>query len=268
MCTCLHNCRYVFGFILLFLFWFLPHLSSQPHASWELMILFGELSKSFKTVFKSCNSTFVLLQLRTCQASSVYLDFSSAKWSKISIFCMKLPVFCMGVNTSSAPSALRRLQLVFPWVRKLSPEEELLSCLMLEKPSLGKQNSNWEPWIVTLIDFFSKNFLERAYSWWGYDQMFMLSQYSWKSKLPRTFMVWTYFMQTNKPAKSMTIKEALSVRWNSIKCLQTLNFTYWDQSWGNKPLSTFPSTCKEIVIKTLLERVGKIGRKKYLTIGK
>ena len=114
MCTCLLKCRYVFRFILLFLFWFLPHLSSQPHASWEMMILFGELSKSFKTVFKSCNSTFVLLQLRTCQASSVYLDFSSAKWSKISIFCMKLPVFCMGINTSSAPSALRRLQLLFP----------------------------------------------------------------------------------------------------------------------------------------------------------
>ena len=144
MCTCLHKHRYIFGFIVLFIFWFLPHLSSQPHASWELTILFGELSKSFKTVFKSCNSTLVLLQLRTCQASSVHLDFSSAKWSKISIFCMKLPVFCMGVYTSSAPSALSRLQLVFPWVRKLGPEEEVLSCLTLEKPSVGKSEKESE----------------------------------------------------------------------------------------------------------------------------
>lgn len=149
MCPCLHKRGYVFGFTLLFIFWFLPHLSSQPHASWELMILFGELSKSFKTVFKSCNSTFELLQPRACQASSVHLDFSSAKWSKISIFCMKLPVFCMGVYTSSAPSALSRLQLVFPWVRKLSAEKAVLSCLTLEKPSPGKQNSKWEPWILT-----------------------------------------------------------------------------------------------------------------------
>ena len=138
MCTRLHKHRYVFGFIVLLIFWFLTLLSSQPHASWELTILFGELSKSFKTVFKSCNSTFVLLQLRTCQASSMHLDFSSAKWSKISIFCMKLPVFCMGVYTSSAPSALSRLQLVFPWVRKLGPEEEAFSCLRWKSHPWGK----------------------------------------------------------------------------------------------------------------------------------
>ena len=108
MCVCVYI--YIYMYVCMYLdsysylsFWFLPHLSSQPHASWELTVLFGKLSKSFKTVFKSCNSTFVLLQLRTCQASSAHLDFSSAKRSKISILCMKSPVFCMGIYTSQPP---------------------------------------------------------------------------------------------------------------------------------------------------------------------
>lgn len=129
-------------------FRFLPHLSSQPPTSWELTILFGKLSRSFKTVFKSCNSTFVLLQLRAVRPPACTLI--SAQQTEQNIHSVhEIACVLRGNLCFSAPCARSRLRLAFPWVGKLGPEEKAPSCWILEKPSRRKQNSKWEPWILT-----------------------------------------------------------------------------------------------------------------------
>lgn len=103
-------------------FWLLPHLSSQPPTSWGLTILFGKLSRSFKTVFKSCNSTFVLLELRAVRSPACSLI--SAQQTEQNIHSVhEIACVLHGNLCFSTPCARSRLRLAFPWVGKLGPGE-------------------------------------------------------------------------------------------------------------------------------------------------
>lgn len=146
---------------------------------------------------------------------------------------MKLPVFCLGIYFS-APSALSRPHLAFPCVGKLGPF----------LPDAGKAIPRETEFKVrtmhSYLEHFSSKkklfvclfvFLERAHRWRGYDQMFMLTQYSGKSKLLRTLTLWTYFMRTNKPGTRKTTKTALSVQFGIVwRASRYSKFNYWDQS--------------------------------------
>lgn len=157
--------------------WFLPHFSSWPRASWELTILFGKLSKSFKTVFKSCNSTFVLLQLKSCQASSVHLDFSSANGAKYP-FCAwnclcsaweSILLSTLGTWRAALGFSLlwkigsRRIGAFLPDAGKAIPEET-----EFKVRAMNSHLHCFSSKKIYIYIFFPPLSLERAHSWWGW----------------------------------------------------------------------------------------------------